>query len=192
MSYTAFLSAPHKQSMSNDNTKLAATALVASGFGAALSYWMFQRQQNKSRPRGNSMTFHTPSDAPATIGNSRTSFIFQDPEYDINSNTEYAGGSDTTILMPHSHEERMRRRIAARMAVEDENSQPRNSVTVRVPASSANCGPGYDCIGLAVDLWTEVTVSRADKFEITAVSKANVFKVTKVIFSRKSLVSFLA
>jgi homoserine kinase len=25
-----------------------------------------------------------------------------------------------------------------------------------------------DCIGLAVDLWSEVTVSRADKFEITA------------------------
>jgi len=62
----------------------------------------------------------------------------------------------------------MRRRIAARMAVEDENSQPRQSVTVRVPASSANCGPGYDCIGLAVDLWTEVTVSRSDKLEITA------------------------
>ena len=62
----------------------------------------------------------------------------------------------------------MRRRIAARMTIEEENSQPRQSVTVRVPASSANCGPGFDCIGLAVDLWTEVTVSRADTFEITA------------------------
>eukprot|EP00986_Skeletonema_menzelii_P005613 scaffold2086_cov149-Skeletonema_menzelii.AAC.10 len=155
--------------MSNDNTKLAATALVASGLGAALSYLMFQRQQNKSRTRSGSMTFHTPSDAPATIGHSRTSFIFQDPEYDINSGDRSNSVSDNaTILMPHSHEERMRRRIAARMAVEDENSQPRQSVTVRVPASSANCGPGYDCIGLAVDLWTEVTVSRADEFEITA------------------------
>jgi len=155
--------------MNNDNTKLAATALVASGFGAALSYLLFQRQQNKDRPRSNSMTFHTPSDAPATIGNSRTSFIFQDPEYDINSGERSKSVSDnTTILMPHSHEERMRRRIAARMAVEDENSTPRQSVTVRVPASSANCGPGYDCIGVAVDLWTEVTVSRASEFEITA------------------------
>jgi len=129
--------------MSNDNVKLATTALVASGLGAAFSYLMFQRQQNESRP--SSMTFHTPSDAPASIGSSRTSFIFQDPEYDINSKN-VSGGSDTTILMPHSHEERMRRRIAARM----------------------NCGPGYDCIGVAVDLWTEVTVSRAEKFEITA------------------------
>eukprot|EP00985_Skeletonema_marinoi_P009261 scaffold4285_cov108-Skeletonema_marinoi.AAC.2 len=153
--------------MNNDNTKLATTALVASGLGAALSYLMFQRQQ-KSRPRSNSMTFHIPSDAPKSIGNSRTSFIFQDPEYDMSSGDRQSSVSDTTILMPHSHEERMRRRIAARMAVEDENSQPRQSVTVRVPASSANCGPGYDCIGLAVDLWTEVTVSRADEFEITA------------------------
>jgi len=72
------------------------------------------------------------------------------------------------VLMPHSHEERMRRRIATRISVEEENSVPRSSVTVRVPASSANCGPGYDCIGLAVDLWTEVTVTRADEFGITA------------------------
>lgn len=30
--------------------------------------------------------------------------------------------------------------------------------TVRVPASSANLGPGFDCLGLALDLWDEVTV----------------------------------
>ena len=103
--------------------------------------------------------------------------IFQDPEYDLagagiigaSSSSSKGGGEDhPSVLMPHSHEERMRRRIAARMAVEDENSVPRTSVTVRVPASSANCGPGYDCVGLAVDLWTEVTVSRSDAFEITA------------------------
>jgi len=62
----------------------------------------------------------------------------------------------------------MRRRIAARVAVEEDNMTPRQSVTVRVPATSANMGPGYDCLGLAVDLWSEVTVSRADKFEIVA------------------------
>ena len=61
----------------------------------------------------------------------------------------------------------MRHRIAARMAVEDKNSVPRMSVMVRVPASLANCGPGYDCVGLAVDLWMEVTVSRSDEFAIT-------------------------
>ena len=31
-----------------------------------------------------------------------------------------------------------------------------------------NCGVMYDCIGLAVDLWTEVTVSRTDVFAISA------------------------
>ena len=34
-----------------------------------------------------------------------------------------------------------------------------NSVRVRVPATSANLGPGYDCIGLALDLWDEVSVT---------------------------------
>lgn len=45
-------------------------------------------------------------------------------------------------LMPHQHEEKMRRRIQARALVEEDNFQPRNSVTVRVPATSANMGPG--------------------------------------------------
>ena len=30
-------------------------------------------------------------------------------------------------------------------------------VTVRVPATSANLGPGFDCLGLALDLWNETT-----------------------------------
>jgi len=29
--------------------------------------------------------------------------------------------------------------------------------TLRVPASSANLGPGFDCLGLALDLWNEVS-----------------------------------
>ncbi len=33
---------------------------------------------------------------------------------------------------------------------------------IRVPATSANLGPGYDCLGLAVDLWLEVTARLAD------------------------------
>ena len=36
----------------------------------------------------------------------------------------------------------------------------RNSVTVRVPATSANMGPGYDSIGMAVDMWSEITLER--------------------------------
>jgi homoserine kinase len=31
-------------------------------------------------------------------------------------------------------------------------------LTVRAPATSANLGPGFDCLGLAVDIWTTVTV----------------------------------
>ena len=31
-------------------------------------------------------------------------------------------------------------------------------VTVRVPATTANLGPGFDCLGMALDLWSEVTV----------------------------------
>lgn len=33
------------------------------------------------------------------------------------------------------------------------------SVTVRVPATSANLGPGYDCLGMALDLWNETVFS---------------------------------
>ena len=36
----------------------------------------------------------------------------------------------------------------------------RHKVTVRVPATSANLGPGYDTIGMAVDMWSEITVER--------------------------------
>lgn len=151
-------------SQSNDHVKLAATAIIAGGIGAALGYYLV----NSNKKKSDSSSFAATR---SSLGqSSRQSFIFQNPEYDLGASSTNSSSStaDTTVLMPHSHEERMRRRIAARMAVEDENSQPRQSVTVRVPASSANCGPGYDCIGLAVDLWTEVTVSRADNFEITA------------------------
>ncbi|MDU3272889.1 MAG: hypothetical protein E7D41_05790, partial [Cutibacterium sp.] len=37
-----------------------------------------------------------------------------------------------------------------------------HEVTVRVPATSANLGPGYDCLGLCLDLWDEVSVSVLD------------------------------
>ncbi len=34
-------------------------------------------------------------------------------------------------------------------------SQARRSCMVRVPATTANLGPGFDCLGLALDLWNE-------------------------------------
>ena len=41
--------------------------------------------------------------------------------------------------------------------------QARQSCHVRVPATSANLGPGYDCLGLAVGLWIDVTATLADE-----------------------------
>jgi homoserine kinase len=32
------------------------------------------------------------------------------------------------------------------------------SVAVRVPATSANLGPGFDCLGLALDIWATITI----------------------------------
>lgn len=34
-----------------------------------------------------------------------------------------------------------------------------SSVTVKVPATSANLGPGFDCLGLALDIWGSITLS---------------------------------
>ena len=37
-----------------------------------------------------------------------------------------------------------------------------NEVTIRVPATTANLGPGYDCLGIALQIYNRVTVSRAE------------------------------
>src|SRR3990172_3984174 len=39
-------------------------------------------------------------------------------------------------------------------------SMPPTSVSVRVPATSANLGPGFDCLGMALDIWATITLSR--------------------------------
>ena len=36
-------------------------------------------------------------------------------------------------------------------------------VTVRVPATTANLGPGFDCLGMALDLWNQVQVSLEER-----------------------------
>ena len=33
-----------------------------------------------------------------------------------------------------------------------------SSITARVPATSANLGPGFDCLGIALDLWATITI----------------------------------
>ena len=41
------------------------------------------------------------------------------------------------------------------------------STLIRVPATSANLGPGFDCLGLALDLWNEIKVDVAgDQLQI--------------------------
>ncbi|MDG0866873.1 homoserine kinase [Candidatus Lucifugimonas marina] len=37
-----------------------------------------------------------------------------------------------------------------------------NSVTVRAPATTANLGPGFDSIGMALDMWNELTITRGE------------------------------
>ena len=36
-------------------------------------------------------------------------------------------------------------------------------IKIRVPATSANLGPGFDCLGLALNIWNEVAFEPADK-----------------------------
>jgi len=42
----------------------------------------------------------------------------------------------------------------------------RTGVTVQVPATTANLGPGYDCLGLALGLHNEVTLARAGTLSV--------------------------
>ncbi len=36
-------------------------------------------------------------------------------------------------------------------------------IKIRVPATSANLGPGFDCLGLALNIWNEVSFESAEK-----------------------------
>ncbi|MHB1629832.1 MAG: homoserine kinase [Bacilli bacterium] len=40
-------------------------------------------------------------------------------------------------------------------------------ISVFVPATSANMGPGFDCMGIALDLWNEIHAEPAEHTEIT-------------------------
>ena len=72
--------------------------------------------------------------------------------------------------LPFEHERKMMERITKADSDGDirglEEEKEKNRVTVRVPATSANLGPGFDTIGMALDMWSEFTVERADKFEV--------------------------
>ena len=42
-------------------------------------------------------------------------------------------------------------------------------IKIRVPATSANLGPGFDCLGLALDIWNEIRFEESDSmiFQVT-------------------------
>jgi len=40
------------------------------------------------------------------------------------------------------------------------------NITIKVPATSANLGPGFDALGLTLDLWNESTFESADDFSV--------------------------
>jgi len=39
-------------------------------------------------------------------------------------------------------------------------------ITIKVPATSANLGPGFDALGLALDLWNEIIITPAKEFAV--------------------------
>jgi hypothetical protein len=116
-------------SSSSDNSKLLATAAGAAIAGAALAMAAMKMTSKNDDSQFPSLTKKTLS-----------SFIYED---NTGSDTDLVGGG-SKLLFPHNHEEKMRRKVSARAAVEEENLAPRRSVTVRVPATSANMGPGCE------------------------------------------------
>eukprot|EP01039_Chlorochromonas_danica_P004479 gene4479-4907_t len=88
--------------------------------------------------------------------NALSSFLPHPSENSTNEEVEY----------PYEHERRMRNRLKNNENEPADDVIERSKVVVRVPATSANLGPGFDTIGMALDMWSEFTVERSDKFEI--------------------------
>lgn len=55
----------------------------------------------------------------------------------------------------------------------------------RVPASSANLGPGFDTLGVALRLWTEVSVTPSDRLRIEVVGDGAGFAKNGTHFAAK-------
>jgi len=48
------------------------------------------------------------------------------------------------------------------------------STTIRVPATSANMGPGFDTMGMALNIWNELTIEKNEIFEIVVEGEGSV------------------
>ena len=46
---------------------------------------------------------------------------------------------------------------------EDYTASAMQSVTIRVPASTSNLGPGFDCLGVALRVYNSITIRRTDQ-----------------------------
>lgn len=44
-------------------------------------------------------------------------------------------------------------------------------IKIRVPATSANLGPGFDCLGMALDIWNEIRFEAADRLKYHTVGE---------------------
>jgi homoserine kinase len=136
-------------SSQQDNGKLIATAVGAAAAGAGLAVLamkMVESKTNKKPHEYRPSSQHYGRDLPNVIMND-PSMLMTDPSERSGSITGagppgLSRNDSEQLLFPHNHEEKMRRRIATRYTIEEENNLPRNSVTVRVPATSANVGPG--------------------------------------------------
>lgn len=116
--------------MTNESNKLVFTALGAAAAGAALAIgilkYVGKDKKDKYDP-SQSRYYHVP--------------VFMNDEFESQEFNLTRRGSESQ-LRPYNHEEKMRRRVATRYSIEEENNTPRDLVTVRVPATSANVGPG--------------------------------------------------
>ena len=120
---------------SNDNGRLIATAVGAAAAGAALAVAAMTLMDHQSKEK-------QAYSMPLQNRPKRSSYILNGPSHDSSGKADITLDESQALLFPHNHEEKMRRRIASRVSIEEENSMPRESVTVRVPATSANVGPG--------------------------------------------------
>jgi homoserine kinase len=59
-------------------------------------------------------------------------------------------------------------------------------IKIRVPATSANLGPGFDCLGLALNIWNEVSFESAEKisYHVTGEGAEKLNKGTKNLLTK--------
>jgi len=161
--------------MSSNDGKLLATAVGAATAGAALAIMalkMIEGNNNNNNNNNNGGIGSSSNNNHNYPGHNqsvlayhldprpkRPTVIMNDPS-DLHESISHGSmqrePSEAT-LFPHNHEEKMRRRIATRYTIEEENNLGRDSVTVRVPATSANVGPGCE-------LWCSTVPYRSTVF----------------------------